>query len=139
MTDPIPQFSHFVQSLADAHPSLGYLHVIEPDTPTKSNDFLREIWAPRPFISTGRHNRESAIARSDKSGDLVAFGRWYISNVCGSLFVMKKASFQRSFLARFTNEVDEEHSFNTLQQRYILCSCQIRKHRKRLYRLSFRK
>ncbi|KAH9478662.1 Chanoclavine-I aldehyde reductase fgaOx3 [Psilocybe cubensis] len=80
MTDPIPQFSHFVKSLADSHPGLAYLHVIEPDTVTRSNDFLREIWSPRPFISTGRHNRESAIERSEKSDDLIGFGRWYISN-----------------------------------------------------------
>ena len=47
---------------------------------SQSNDFLREIWSPRPFISSGGHTRESAFEFAER-GDLVAFGRLFISNV----------------------------------------------------------
>ncbi|KJA28712.1 hypothetical protein HYPSUDRAFT_128550 [Hypholoma sublateritium FD-334 SS-4] len=91
MSDPLPQFTHIVQALKDQHPNLAYLHLIEPgiagagdanDTRAKvlqSNDVFREIWAPRPLITAGGFTRESAIAYADK-GDLVAFGRLFISN-----------------------------------------------------------
>ena len=53
MDDPIPQFTHFVLSLAKSHPSLAYLHAVEPLTingvtakeRNESNDFLRRIWS----------------------------------------------------------------------------------------------
>lgn len=47
----------------------------------KSNDFIREIWKPRPLISAGGYNRETALAVAETKGDLVAFGRYFISNV----------------------------------------------------------
>jgi hypothetical protein len=49
MTDPIPQFTHFVSVLKKRHPKLAYLHVIEPRVSGiedrtadihESNDFL---------------------------------------------------------------------------------------------------
>lgn len=92
MSDPLPQFTHIVQALKDQHPDLAYLHLIEPgiagagdadDSRAKvhqSNDVFREIWSPRPFITAGGFTRESAIAYADK-GDLIAFGRLFISNV----------------------------------------------------------
>ena len=46
----------------------------------QTNDFIREIWAPRSLISAGGHTRESALAFAER-GDLVAFGRLFISNV----------------------------------------------------------
>jgi NADPH2 dehydrogenase len=46
-----------------------------------SNDFLRDIWRGKPYISDGGYNRETAIARADKDGDLITFGRYYTSNV----------------------------------------------------------
>lgn len=84
MTDPIPQFTHFVKSLKTAHPTLAYLHAIEPEeagAPSESNDFIRDIWAPRPLITAGLYTRDTAIARADEKGDLIAFARWFISNV----------------------------------------------------------
>ena len=94
MEDPVPQFSHFVSSLASSYPSLAYLHVVEAppiqersgvngliDTPEESNDFLRKIWSPRPFISCGGYSRQTALAVAESKNDLVAFGRPYISNV----------------------------------------------------------
>jgi len=90
-TDPKPQFSYLVQQLVKQFPSLAYLHVIEPRTqggedrtPDEgdSNDFLREIWKPteRPFISAGGYTREMAIEVAEKTNELIAFGRPYISN-----------------------------------------------------------
>lgn len=96
MDDPKPTFSYFVSSLASKHPKLAYIHVVEPrvfgnrtlesEPPAEeSNDFLREIWAPRPFIAAGGFTRERAIDQANAKGDLIAFGRHYISNV-GLLF-----------------------------------------------------
>jgi NADPH2 dehydrogenase len=94
MKDPIPQFSHLVSTLASSHPNLAYLHVVEPppieersdvkdlaEIPEESNDFLRKIWSPRPFISCGGYVRQTALATAKSKSDLIAFGRPYISNV----------------------------------------------------------
>ncbi|KAI0373004.1 FMN-linked oxidoreductase [Pilatotrama ljubarskyi] len=89
MKDPIPTFTHLVKRLRDEIPQLAYLHVIEPgvmaflDMPSEeddSNNFIRDIWLPRPLISAGRYNRESAIERAEQTGELIAFGRLFISN-----------------------------------------------------------
>ncbi|KAF8963599.1 hypothetical protein BDZ97DRAFT_1661466 [Flammula alnicola] len=92
MENPIPQFTHLVQSLKNAYPQLAYLHLVEPrisgatdaeeynDRHTESNDFIRKIWAPRPLITAGGFTRQSAIDRAEKEGVLIAFGRLYISN-----------------------------------------------------------
>jgi NADPH2 dehydrogenase len=84
MAEPIPQFTHFVRNLAAAHPDLAYIHAVESEAPAgtaESNDFMRKIWAPRPFITCQGYTRETAIARADATGDLVAFGKAYIANV----------------------------------------------------------
>jgi NADPH2 dehydrogenase len=94
MANPVPQFSHFVSELRTAHPTLAYLHVIEArvynwadrtPAPHENNDFLREIWGSRPYISAGGHSRRTAEEAAEK-GDCVAFGRWYISNVSDGYF-----------------------------------------------------
>jgi NADPH2 dehydrogenase len=94
MVDPIPQFTHFVTSLKSKHPNLAYIHLVEPridgsieieDSNGKydgeSNDFIRAIWEPRPLISAGGYTRESALKTVEEKGGLVAFGRFYTSNV----------------------------------------------------------
>lgn len=94
MDDPIPQFTHFVTTLKEQFPDLAYIHVIEPrvagdrDHDVRSqknhaaNDFLREIWAPNPYITAGGYNRENAISQADdRENELVAFGRIFIANV----------------------------------------------------------
>lgn len=50
-------------------------------TRTQSNDFLRKIWAPRAFISAGGYTRDTAMKRADETGEMIAFGRWFIANV----------------------------------------------------------
>ena len=90
--NPVPVFSHLVEELRRRHSNFGYLHVIEPrvrgifdrDDGTveeESNDFLRAIWAGKPWISAGGFSRDSAIKQADEKGELVAFGRYFTSNV----------------------------------------------------------
>ena len=55
----------------------------------QSNDFIREIWSPRPIISAGGYNRDRALEVAETKGDLIAFGRLFISNV--------SMSFRRTF------------------------------------------
>lgn len=84
MEDPKPQFSHFVKALKERHPDLAYLHAIQPPQiegsvlPGESNDFLRDIWAPKPYISAGDQTRETALEAAEK-GDIVAFGRTFLA------------------------------------------------------------
>jgi NADPH2 dehydrogenase len=97
MQDPKPTFTHLVSSIRQKHPNLSYLHVVEPRifgdsargsiSSAESNDFLREIWQPKPFISAGNYNRESAMKVADATGELVAFGRSFISNVSPFTFI----------------------------------------------------
>ncbi|KAI0342347.1 FMN-linked oxidoreductase [Trametopsis cervina] len=89
MEDPIPQFSYLIQQISEKLPNLAYIHVVEPRMEGyldrkaeagESNDFIRDIWAPRPIISAGAYTRELALEAAEKKGDLVAFGRYFISN-----------------------------------------------------------
>lgn len=91
MEDPKPTFSHVLTQLRDRHPHLAYIHVVEPrvdsnvDRPSvpegQSNDFIREIWAPRPLVSAGGYTRESGIETAEQKGDLIAYGRPFLANV----------------------------------------------------------
>ncbi|KAJ3794410.1 hypothetical protein GGU11DRAFT_689892, partial [Lentinula aff. detonsa] len=91
MQDPIPTYSYMVKTIKNLYPNFAYISVCEPrvhgstaqDTAvaiTDSNNFIRDIWAPRPLIVAGGFDRESAIARADETSDLIAFGRKYTSN-----------------------------------------------------------
>lgn len=92
MADPKPTFSYVAIQLRDRYPALAYIHLVEPRVqgtetvkagppPGESNDFLREIWAPRPFISAGGYTRELGIDVAETKGDLIAYGRPFIANV----------------------------------------------------------
>lgn len=96
MQNPIPQFSHIVASLRDSHPTLAYIHLVEPrvdgwadrreGVPSgQSNDFIRQIWAPRPLITAGGYTLEMAVETAEKKGDLIAFGRAFIANVSSNI------------------------------------------------------
>ncbi|KAH7878533.1 uncharacterized protein C8R40DRAFT_1037889 [Lentinula edodes] len=91
MQDPIPTYSYIVKNIKTLYPDFAYVSVCEPrvegsttrDTPitsTDSNDFIRDIWTPKPLIVAGGFDRATAIERADSTGDLIAFGRRYISN-----------------------------------------------------------
>ncbi|TFY83928.1 hypothetical protein EWM64_g111 [Hericium alpestre] len=88
MEDPMATFGEFVRRLRTNHPDFAYLHVVEPRingedfqaVVTETNEPLRQIWAPKPFIAAGGFTREEAIKAADEKDILVAFGRHYISN-----------------------------------------------------------
>ena len=93
MEDPIPQYTYFVKELKARHPDFAYIHLVEPRVvgtenreekdidPREQNDFLREIWAPSVVISAGGYTKETALKAAEEKGDLIAMGRWFISNV----------------------------------------------------------
>ncbi|PBK70370.1 FMN-linked oxidoreductase, partial [Armillaria solidipes] len=90
MKEPKPTFAHLVSQIKSRHPDLAYLHIIEPrifgnfDRETvgadEENDFIRAIWAPKTLIAAGGYNRQTAMEAADKSSDLIAFGRHFVSN-----------------------------------------------------------
>ncbi|KAJ7850142.1 hypothetical protein B0H13DRAFT_2401508 [Mycena leptocephala] len=69
MSDPLPTFSYVISELATRNSSLAYLHLIE----SRSNDALRALWAPRPFMRAGGFTRETALEAAE-GGDLVGLG-----------------------------------------------------------------
>jgi NADPH2 dehydrogenase len=100
MKDPLPTFSHLVSEIKKRWPDLAYIHVIEPRQNellsesalfketvkarvdmSGSNDRLREIWAPRPYISCGGYDRALGIKMAEERGDIIAYGRPFIANV----------------------------------------------------------
>ncbi|KAJ3769320.1 NADH:flavin oxidoreductase/NADH oxidase [Lentinula raphanica] len=103
MENPIPTFSYLVSKLKEIFPKLAYLHVVEPgisggayveSTSSALNDFIRDIWLPRPLITCGRYSRQSALEVSEKAltqleneglakdsgGELIAFGKLFLAN-----------------------------------------------------------
>ncbi|KAI5119237.1 hypothetical protein M0805_002162 [Coniferiporia weirii] len=85
MTDPIPTFSHFVREARRRHPHLAYLHMVEGAIEGESNDFAREIWGNGAedgsvFLSARGYGRANALRDSQERGDVVVFGKWFISN-----------------------------------------------------------
>ncbi|KAJ7859523.1 NADH:flavin oxidoreductase/NADH oxidase [Mycena olivaceomarginata] len=84
MQDPLPTFSYLVSALAARHPTLAYLHLIEPRISGnelrvegtvgahESNDALRTIWAPRPLIRAGGFDRASALAAAVRLPETVS-------------------------------------------------------------------
>lgn len=66
-----------------------YRETVTDRTAAQTNDFIRKIWLPRTLMSAGRYTRESAIERVEQTGELIAFGRRFISNVrCSHHFLV---------------------------------------------------
>ncbi|KIY61336.1 putative NADPH2 dehydrogenase chain OYE2 [Cylindrobasidium torrendii FP15055 ss-10] len=122
MKDPRPTFSFLVSKIKKRHPNLAYIHVIEPRADLEleegttddaleewdsGNDFLRDIWAPRPYISAGNYTSESARAVADNKGDLIAFGRAFLANP--DLPVRLKSGLKLNSANRDTFYVPGEH------------------------------
>lgn len=121
-------FSYLVEELRRRHPNFGYLHVVESRVrgifdrtdsavDEESNDFLRAIWAGRPWISAGGFSRDKAIKQADEKGELVAFGRYFTSNVSlishDRLPVGTFIEYACS-IARSSYPASEEHSADTV-------------------------
>jgi NADPH2 dehydrogenase len=94
MKDPIPTFSYLISTIKRLYPDLMYLHLIELNVGAgdgteashgiESNQVFYDLWTPKSIISAGGFTRETAIKAADE-GRLVAFGRYYIANVCSFL------------------------------------------------------
>ncbi|KAK0455479.1 FMN-linked oxidoreductase [Desarmillaria tabescens] len=92
MKDPKPTFAYLVSEIKARHPNFAYIHVIEPRvngtrsrnegefTSQMKNDFIRDIWAPKPFISAGGYERVTAVTAADEKNDIIAFGRHFLAN-----------------------------------------------------------
>ncbi|OBZ65308.1 hypothetical protein A0H81_14764 [Grifola frondosa] len=70
-------FSHVVTRISEQHPNLAYIHVVEPDAERNDdrvrcagewNDFIQKMREPRPIISAGGYNRESALKVAEDMG-----------------------------------------------------------------------
>ncbi|KAJ7832857.1 hypothetical protein B0H14DRAFT_2178670, partial [Mycena olivaceomarginata] len=90
---PVPTYGHIVSELKRLHPTLAYIHVIEPSISADSsidaspqnaglsNDFIRDIWGDRSLISGGWFTCESGInLAEDHKNALVAYERHSIVN-----------------------------------------------------------
>ena len=130
MADAKPQFSHLVTSLKTRYPDLAYLSLLEPRlakgldelvSTDVTNDFVRDIWAPRPLMSSGGFTLESAEERADQTGDLIAIGRYFISNVSVGFWSVRICA-QAFGLAGHCAQAQEKDTTYALQQAYIL-SC----------------
>ncbi|TFK66462.1 NADH:flavin oxidoreductase/NADH oxidase [Pluteus cervinus] len=72
MKDPIPQFTHVVSEIKQRHPDLAYIHVVEPRV--NGTDDATAV------LGAGGYVRESALKVAEEKGDIIASGRWFISN-----------------------------------------------------------
>lgn len=91
MSDPKPTFSYLIESIKSRHPNFAYIHLTEPiiagdktktpETSDGTNDFAKAIWLPRPLFLAGGLSAEKAKEMAEEEGVVLAFGRFFISNV----------------------------------------------------------
>lgn len=94
MSDPIPQFTHLISTLASRYPTMAYLHLVDSrvhggsDVTSKANeslDFARDAWrvTGQPLLIAGGFNRENALSLMAQDGMenvALVFGRHFIAN-----------------------------------------------------------
>jgi NADPH2 dehydrogenase len=91
MEDPKPTFTYLIKEIKEQYPEFAYLHVVEPEgDPSKprqkteiiSNNFIRDIWHPKPYISCGDYTRASAMRTVEMHpNEMIAFCRAFLANV----------------------------------------------------------
>jgi len=102
MKDPVPTYTYLITQIIQRHPDLAYLHVTEKRLESQNkkhnassdtfvaegaeNDFIRDLWSAygtnqRRLITAGGYTRETGMKVSQLKGDLIAYGRLFISNV----------------------------------------------------------
>ncbi|KAH9942507.1 NADH:flavin oxidoreductase/NADH oxidase [Epithele typhae] len=87
MADPVPQFAYVVERLKERFPALAYLHLADlgaagmqgPEDPAQAN-FVYDLWAPRPLITTGGYDRAKGIETAEKTGQIVGYARAFLAN-----------------------------------------------------------
>ncbi|KAL1941968.1 hypothetical protein VTO73DRAFT_6498 [Trametes versicolor] len=84
---PVPTFSYLVEQYKQKYPDLAYIHVVSPGSPGNEGpkdgsdpDFILKLWAPRPVITTGGYDRESGLKVAEETGQLIGYGRAFLSN-----------------------------------------------------------
>ena len=88
MKDPIPTFSYLARKIKEHYPNFAFFDAVEVERPRdgkESNDFLREIWAPKVFMSNSGYDRQKGIELADRTGGLVGYGKSFLANVSFSL------------------------------------------------------
>ncbi|KIM43881.1 hypothetical protein M413DRAFT_443761 [Hebeloma cylindrosporum] len=100
MKDPVPTYTHYIKQIIQRHPDLAYIHATEkrmesekgPNATSDTfvaegteNDFIRELWSAygtngRRLITAGGYTRDTGMRVSQRKGDLIAYGRLFISN-----------------------------------------------------------
>ncbi|KAK7398037.1 hypothetical protein QQX98_012602 [Neonectria punicea] len=92
--DPLALFVPWTEAIAKAQPSLAFVHAVGPrafgsrDTPKhlqQPEDCLNAVWnavsqTGIKLIVAGGYLPETAIQHASETDDLVAFGRYFISN-----------------------------------------------------------
>ena len=84
MEDPIPTFSYLVRKIKELYPNFAFFDAVEVERPRdgkESNDFLRDIWAPKVFMSNSGYDRQKGMEFADKTGGLVGYGKSFLANV----------------------------------------------------------
>ena len=84
MDDPKPTFTYLVQRIKELYPNFAFLDAVEVERPRdgkESNEFLREAWAPKVFISNSGYDRQKGMDLADRTGGLVSYGRSFLANV----------------------------------------------------------
>lgn len=86
--NPIETWGYLTRSLQEKHSQLAYLHFIEPRSDMASGvskidslEHFRKLWKG-PFISAGGFSSsiENAFKTAEETGNLIAFGRQFVSN-----------------------------------------------------------
>lgn len=123
MQHPEPTFAYLVSTIRATYPRFSYIHVVEPRIagsterealPSESNDFLRSIWKGPDsernhsvYFSAGGYDIEGALKGAEEKGDVVVFGRYFISNV--SLRTLSSAHCLPQLSARSSCTNQERH------------------------------
>jgi NADPH2 dehydrogenase len=91
-TVPLDTFLPWARAIAAAQPRLAYVHAVTPRTygtadlpenmvvETDDLEPVRQVFkqAKIPFISAGAYRPAGAVEVADQTGDLIAFGRYFI-------------------------------------------------------------
>jgi len=83
MDDPIPTFSYLARKIKELYPNFAFFDAVEVERPRdgkESNDFLREIWAPKVFMSNSGYDRKKGMELADRTGGLVGYGKSFLAN-----------------------------------------------------------
>ncbi|KAI0696399.1 NADH:flavin oxidoreductase/NADH oxidase [Cerioporus squamosus] len=88
MKNPVPTFSYVIEQFKQKYPDLAYVHTVTPIAPLSAlpedksvePDFIYKLWSPRPLISTGGYDRDSAIKTAEETDQLIGFGRSFLAN-----------------------------------------------------------